>query len=115
MLQAILAGILVVLGSFGQIVAYFIFVTVAFIGLTVAGVVVLRKRNGPGTGYLVTGYPITPLAFLLLIAVLLFLLAADKPLQAFIGTAVVLLGLSAYRLFSQGGSITRERPVPVQD
>jgi len=109
MLQATLASILVILGSFSEIVAYFIFVTVVFVALTVAGVMVLRRRYGPGPGYLTPAYPLVPVAFLVLIVVLLVLLAANNPRQASIGTAVVLLGLPAYRLFSVHGPATQKR------
>jgi len=43
-LQAILASLLVALGTFNQIVAYFVFVAVAFLGLTVAGLFPLARR-----------------------------------------------------------------------
>ena len=43
--QAVLASVLVALGTFDSIVAYFVFVTVAFIALTVAAVFVLRRRD----------------------------------------------------------------------
>src|SRR5262249_8311877 len=46
--EAVLASALVVAGAFDQIVAYFVFVTVTFIALTVAAVYVLRRRTcGP--------------------------------------------------------------------
>ena len=45
-LQAVLGSVLVALGSFDAIVAYFIFVTVVFIGLTVVGLFRLRRREG---------------------------------------------------------------------
>ena len=41
-------SVLVALGSFDAIVAYFIFVTVVFIGLTVVGLFGLRGRQGAG-------------------------------------------------------------------
>src|SRR5713101_3385470 len=44
-IQATLASLLVLSGSFNQIVAYFIFVTVLFLALTVAGLFVVRRRN----------------------------------------------------------------------
>jgi APA family basic amino acid/polyamine antiporter len=43
-LQATLASLLVALGTFNQIVAYFVFVAVAFLGLTVAGLFPLFSR-----------------------------------------------------------------------
>lgn len=101
-LQAGLASLLVALGAFNQIVAYFIFVAVLFIGLTVGAVFVLRRKGG-GTApesahpaYLIPVYPVTPLLFLALVGALLVLLAGSNPTQAFLGVAVVALGLPVY-------------------
>jgi APA family basic amino acid/polyamine antiporter len=94
-----MASVLVALGTFNQIVAYFIFVTVAFIALTVAAIFVLRRgrKRGPII-YQASGYPFTPLLFLALITLLLVLLAAHNPTQAFLGVGVVALGVPVYHL-----------------
>jgi APA family basic amino acid/polyamine antiporter len=98
-LQAALASLLVALGTFDQIVSYFIFVVVIFIALTVAAIFVLRRRRfATGSRYLTPGYPVTPIIFLFLIALLLFLLAANNPKQAVLGFAVVASGLPFYYL-----------------
>jgi len=94
-IQAGLACLLVALGTFGEIVAYFIFVTVAFVALTVTG---LFRLPRPGAGvYRVPGYPATLFAFLALLMTLLGLLAAGSPKQAALGVAVVALGAPVYR------------------
>jgi basic amino acid/polyamine antiporter, APA family len=98
-LQALLASLLVVLGSFNQIVSYFVFVVVIFIALTVAALFLLRRNSAQIPGYLTPGYPITPAVFLLLVVVLLFLLASNNPKQAFVGAGVVALGIPVYYLF----------------
>lgn len=95
-MQAALACLLVALGTFNQIIAYFIFVTVLFIAFTVAAVFVLRRKEAAGIEYRIPGYPATPLVFLALVTVLLFLLAAHNPVQAFLGVAVVALGWPVY-------------------
>jgi APA family basic amino acid/polyamine antiporter len=97
-LQAALASMLVILGSFEQIVSYFIFVVVIFIALTVAAIFVLRRRRPTREGYLTPGYPVTPIIFLLLIIMLLLLLGGNNPKQAFLSVAVVALGLPFYYL-----------------
>lgn len=97
-LQALLASLLVALGSFNQIVSYFVFVVVIFIGLTVAALFLLRRKSAPKPLYLTPGYPVTPVIFLLLVAVLLFLLASNNPKQAFVGAGVVALGIPVYYL-----------------
>ena len=97
LIQAALASILVALGTFDTIVAYFVFVTVAFIMLTVAGVYRLRGRD---PGFRVPGSPWSPLVFLTVGAVLLTLLALNNPLQAALGTAIVAAGVPVYRRIS---------------
>jgi APA family basic amino acid/polyamine antiporter len=98
-LQALLACVLVGLGTFNQIVAYFVFITVVFIALSVAAVYRLRKRTRGSETFLTPGYPFTPLVFLILVAVFLLLLAVNNRLQAFAGVAVVALGTPVYYLF----------------
>ncbi|MGH7696984.1 MAG: APC family permease [Gemmatimonadaceae bacterium] len=94
--QAALASILVLLGTFNQIVSYFIFVTVLFLGLTVAALFVLRRREAPNALFRTPGYPLTPVVFLILVVALLVLLAGNSPLQAALGTGIVALGAPAY-------------------
>jgi|YelNatPaOPRAMG01_1025707.scaffolds.fasta_scaffold40725_4 APA family basic amino acid/polyamine antiporter len=97
-IQAVLASFLVAVGTFDAIVAYFIFVAVVFLGLTVAGIIRLKRRVSDGPTIRIPGYPFTPLAFLIFVGVLLFLLAIHNPLQAFLGVAVVLIGIPTFRL-----------------
>ncbi len=123
LLQAVLGSVLVALGSFDTIVAYFIFVTVVFIGLTVVGVFRLRRRDvsalarsataegavddlglaPAATVYRTPGFPATALVFLGLVAILLLMLIASRPVQALAGTAIVLLGLPVYAVITRRG------------
>jgi putative effector of murein hydrolase len=48
----------------------------------------------------VPGHPWTPIAFLVMVGVLLVLMAANSPLQALLGSAIVALGLPVYRLIA---------------
>jgi hypothetical protein len=64
----------------------------------VAALFVLRRKRPAGVGYTTPGYPATPVIFLLLIALLLLLLGANNPKQAFLGVAVVGAGLPFYWL-----------------
>ncbi len=98
-LQAALASILVAVGSFNQIIGYFIFVVVIFIALTVGGLFVLRRKSPARPGYLTPGYPVTPFIFLLLVALLLFLLGSNNPKQSLLGVGVVALGIPVYYVF----------------
>lgn len=103
--QAMLASVLVVAGKFDEIVVYFVFVTVAFITLSIASIYLLPPPP-PG----VFRAPARRLAagvFIALAAVLLVLLAVGRPLPAALGTAVVVLGLPAYELARKSDGATR--------
>jgi APA family basic amino acid/polyamine antiporter len=95
-LQALLACAVVALATFDAILGYFIFITVAFVALTVAGIYRL-PRPAAGT-FRVPGYPWTPIGFLLLLATLLVILGAGRPREAALGVLVVALGFPVYRL-----------------
>lgn len=107
--QALLAAVLVAVGTFAAIVAYFVFVTVVFLALTVAG---LYRLPAPADGHRVPGWPWTPLVFLGMLALTLALLAAGQPGEAALGVVVVAAGIPVYRrLFSRrrvAGSLTLE-------
>src|SRR3954454_9241207 len=62
-IQAALASVLAVVGTFEQILAYFVIPTVVFVGLTVAAVFVLRRRAG-AEPLLIPWHPLPPLLFL---------------------------------------------------
>ena len=86
-------------GDPDEILAYFTVPTVVFVGLTVAAVFVLgRGARNTEEPVLVPWHPIPPLLFLVPTAVLLALMAMNKPKHAGIGLAVVLLGLPVYHL-----------------
>ena len=86
---------MVALADFDAILAYFIFPTVAFVALTVAGV--YRLPRPTGDLFRVPGHSVTPLGFLVLLVTLLALLAAGRPFEAALGTFVVALGFPVYR------------------
>src|SRR5271170_7530141 len=97
--QGVIASLLVALGSFEQIIAYFFFVAVLFLGLTVAGLFVIRRKPRQAETIILTvGYPFTPIAFLTLQATMLILLATRNPREAALGSAVVLAGWPVFVL-----------------
>ena len=107
-IQAAIASLLIVLGTFQQIIAYFIFVAVFFLGLTVAGLFVSRKRP------LETRVNPQPprrrraaaAVFLTLVLLLLVLLVGRSPRQPLLGCLAVLAGLPLYQFArrKQGGA-----------
>lgn len=97
-LQAVLASVLVVAGSFNEILSYFVFVVVVFIAFTVAALFKFRREDSDSVRYLTPGYPVTPMVFLIMIVLMLVLLGRNNPKQALLGVAVVALGLPVYFL-----------------
>ena len=95
-LQAVLASVLVIAGSFNEIVSYFVFVVIVFIALTVVALFKFRRDESSSIRYLTPGYPVTPVVFLVMIVLLLILLGGNNPMQAFLGVVVVALGLPVY-------------------
>src|ERR1700722_5668285 len=96
------SSVLVLLGTFQQIISYFVFAAVLFLALTVAGLFVVRaRRDSPGVALLTPGYPFTPVLFLVLVLLLLVLLVEHGPLQPLLGCAVVLAGVPGYSAFTR--------------
>lgn len=96
-LQAVIASFLVFIGTFQEIIAYFFFVVLVFIALTVFALFKFHSRPAE-LSYSTPDYPVTPAIFLLLILTMLVLLALNDPKQSFLGVGVVILGLPIYYL-----------------
>jgi APA family basic amino acid/polyamine antiporter len=63
--QSAWSAVLVLTGTFGEIVTYTGFAIVLFSGAAVCSLFVLRRRLGTPTGYSVPAYPLVPLAFVI--------------------------------------------------
>ncbi|MFO0888541.1 MAG: amino acid permease [Isosphaeraceae bacterium] len=113
LIQAVLASIVALLGTFEQILAYFVVPTVVFVTLTVASVFLprLRKASAEAPALEIPWHPLPPLLFLIPTAAVLGLMALDKPRESLIGIGVVLAGLPAYALFF---ARTPSRPIPAE-
>jgi basic amino acid/polyamine antiporter, APA family len=108
-LQALLASVLVVAGNFREIMTYFMFVVVLFVALTVAALFKFRRDDASGVRFLTPGYPVTPIVFLVMMLLTLFLLGSDKPRQAFLGVAVTALGFPVYQFLFRSKRLLERR------
>jgi len=100
-LQAGMACVLIVLGTFQQILAYFIFSAVLFIGLSVAALFVLPRREASVLGRSRFGFAAPPVVFLTLLLGLLLLILVRSPLPPLLGVAVVASGGLVYPLLKR--------------
>ena len=97
-LLALLATIFALVGTFQQIVAFFMCTTLGFVAMAAAALLVVRRRAFQRAAFSAPGYPFTPLVFVLLVLAVVILIAISRPWQAVAGAAIVLLGVPAHRL-----------------
>lgn len=95
LLLATLASGFVLVGTFQQIVAFFICTALSFIALAAAALFVVRRRAPDATPFESPGYPLGPGLFVLLIVVVVVLVLMVRPVEALAGAAIVMLGLPA--------------------
>jgi basic amino acid/polyamine antiporter, APA family len=82
---------------FDQLLTFVIFASWAFYGMTVAGVLVLRRRSPDlERPYRAWGYPVVPLLFVLTTIAFVGHVLWHNPVESAAGVAIVLLGLPAY-------------------
>ncbi|MDD6316305.1 MAG: amino acid permease [Clostridia bacterium] len=97
LLQAALAVVYILSGSFNFLTDLLIFVLWIFFTLGVIGVFILRKRGmSSREAYRVPLYPITPIVGIAGSAFILVSTVIDAPARSLLGLAVTLLGLPLY-------------------
>jgi APA family basic amino acid/polyamine antiporter len=112
LVQVTLATVLVLLGTFDTILGYFVPAAVFFLGLSAAAILALPRPIGDGRVFRTPWHPLPIVAFLLLVIALLVLFALGRPLQTFLGAAVVALGLPASWLVISSRPRSNPNPNP---
>ena len=97
LVQVALACVLVTLGTFDQILGYFIPMAVAFLGLSAAAILVLPRERGNAAAFRAPWHPVPIVVFLILVLVIVVLFAIARPMQTLIGAGVVALGIPVAR------------------
>ena len=96
-LQAIITIIMVVTGTFEQVMIYSGFILQLFAALAVAGVFIVRKQNKDHKGFRSPLFPLPQLIFLVLsIWVLIYLLIA-QPVETGLGLINIFIGFLLYK------------------
>jgi basic amino acid/polyamine antiporter, APA family len=89
-------------GSFEELYTYVIFAMWIFSGAAIAGVIILRRRlPNLHRPYRVWGYPILPAAFIVASVAIVANTLVRKPLESFLGLALVLAGIPLYLIWSR--------------
>jgi APA family basic amino acid/polyamine antiporter len=96
-IQGIWACLLCLSGSYGDLLEYATFASLLFYMVTITGVFVLRKKE-PDTPrpYKALGYPVIPLVYILLTALICIDLVYNKPDNTVRGLIIVALGIPVY-------------------
>jgi APA family basic amino acid/polyamine antiporter len=98
-LQCIIAVILVLSGTFEQVLTYMGFALGIFPILTVLGVIRLRKKNP--SALKIGGFPYTQIVYVATGIIILVLSFLERPLESSIAMITVLVGVPAYYLFKK--------------
>lgn len=106
LVQVALACLLVTLGSFDQILGYFIPGAVFFLGLSAAAILVLPRPEKDGAAFRAPWHPVPILVFLLLVLSMLVLFAVGRPTETLIGAVVIALGIPASWLVVRRPALT---------
>jgi APA family basic amino acid/polyamine antiporter len=100
--QAIWSSVLTLMGTFQQLFTYVIFTAWIFYGLTVAGVILLRRRAiAPLASFRTPGYPWVPMIFVIAASGITLSTILADPLHAAYGIGLVLIGIPLYFIFQR--------------
>jgi APA family basic amino acid/polyamine antiporter len=101
--QCVVAALLCLSGSYGQLLDMISFVAVGFYVLTIAGIFVLRKKRPDAERpYKAFGYPILPFIYILMGTAFCILLIIYKPSYTWPGLIITLIGIPIYYIAVSG-------------
>jgi amino acid transporter len=108
-MQCVWSVLLIFSGTYSDLLDYVIFAALLFYVLTVTGLFILRfRRPDAERPYRALGYPLLPLAYVLVAAAIMVNLLFVRPAYTWPGLVLVLAGLPVYVLWRIFG-----RPAPV--
>ena len=103
--QAIWAVLLVLTGTYGDLVDSVVFADWIFFGLTVASLFVFRRRppaTEPGTSpFRAPGYPLLPALFVAAAALVVWSVLRTNPGRSAVGVALLLAGVPVYLFYAR--------------
>ena len=106
LLQGMIAALLVMFGTFDQILTYMGFSLGLFPILSVLGVFKLRRERS--SAYRMPGFPVVPLVYVLTGGAILFLGFFERPVESSIALGMALIGIPFFFVFKSRG----KRPAP---
>lgn len=96
------SSVLVFSGQYDQLAATVVFASWILYGMTAASVIVLRrKRPDLARPYKTLGYPVVPIAFVLVAGILIAFTLKDQPRESILGLGLIALGIPFYQYWSR--------------
>lgn len=97
--QGVLSVVMILSGTFGQLLTYVGFALGIFPWMTIAGLIILRRRQPERERpYHVWGYPLTPLFYLLTMGTILIISVVNDPKPPLVAIATIAAGGVVYFL-----------------
>jgi APA family basic amino acid/polyamine antiporter len=110
LVQALISGVLVAIGTFEEILGYVVFaMLLTSMGAGVSLFVLRVKRRDAERPYKTSGYPVVPAVFILTYAAIAAAIAWDQPWTSLIGVGLALTGVPFYFIWRKRiGSTDRD-------
>lgn len=100
--QGIWSALLVLSGTYQELITYVVFVSWIFFAMSCGAVIILRKRSPElPRPYKTWGYPYTPAVFIFFALALVANTIYENPVASAIGVALVGLGFPAFRFWAK--------------
>lgn len=105
LVQAVWTVLLILSGSYSDLLDYVIFAALLFYMLTISGLFVLRRKQpNLERPYRAFGYPVLPAAYIVVAGAIELLLLLYKPNYTWPGLIIVMLGLPVYFIWRRKAS-----------
>ncbi len=111
MVQGVLAITFILIGDLGFLFRLVGFTLSIFAALTVGAVFILRRR-GQRAAYQTWGYPVTPIAFILLSAWIAFSQFKENPKESAFGLTLLGFGVLLYMVFARNRPALADESLP---
>ncbi|HEX7122281.1 MAG TPA: amino acid permease [Gemmatimonadaceae bacterium] len=110
------ASVLVLSGTFEQLLTYVVFMSWLWFALA-AGAIFVSRRREPALErpFRTPGYPVTPVVFIVAALVIVVNTVITLPVQSLIGLGLAVLGIPAYRVWRAGIRKVTDTAEPLGD
>ena len=100
-LQGVVAIVIALSGTYGQILSYVVSVDFIWFGLTGAALFVFRRRDPSSGGFRAPGHPFTTGLFVVACILVVIATVASNPLNSAVGFLILLAGIPACRYWQR--------------